>query len=669
MTPDSPRLRLSILGIVTVSLFAALFARLWYLQVMTAPDYKVAAEANRVRTVAVQAPRGRILDRNGKVIVDNRISVVVTLDRTELRELDEDEQTDVLKRLAAELTRAGQPTKVKDLRERIEDKRFSPYTPVPVALDVQEELKIFLDEHTEDFPSIAVERVAVRHYPYGQIAAHVLGYVGEINDTELEERADEAEKPYQLGDDIGKAGVERVFEADLRGRPGLRQIEVDADGDPVRTIADTPPVAGDDVVLTIDIDLQAYTEAALKRGLEQARQRRMSGGHYPKAPTGSAVVLDPRNGELLALASFPTYNPADFVNGISSATWRHLNDPANHYPLNNWAIQGQYAPGSTFKLFTGFAAMRKGVRAPNSTINDPGFYKIPNCDGGTCIKRNAGSRRYGLVDMRRAITVSSDVYFYDIGAQFWIQRSALGGKEALQEQAKQFGLNEKTGVALPGEQPGRIPTPDERKEFCKKVRCLDSGWYTGDNVNMAIGQGDVVVTPLQLANGYAAFANGGSVHVPSIATKVLVGGTERVRRELPNRVTRKVEIPTEIYQALLDGLIGVTRGAGGTATGVFSGFPHDTFPVAAKTGTAQVNNKDDTAVFVAFGPASSPQYVMSVFLEEAGFGGVAAAPVARTVFDVFAGLRELPAAPKGGVYKSSIDEIAPNTPSGGNVLD
>lgn len=654
MTPDSPRLRLSILGIVVISLFAALFARLWYLQVMASPEFKVAAEANRVRVVAVQAPRGRILDRDGKVIVDNRISVIVTIDRSELTELAQPRQRRVLSRLADQLTKFGQPTTIKDLEKRIADKRFSPYTPVPVALDVPEPLKIYLDERTDSFPSVAVERVAVRHYVYGPIAAHLLGYVGEINDVELKERADEEEKPYQLGDDIGKSGVERIFEHDLRGKPGLRHIEVDADGNPVRTIKDEPPVAGDDVVLTIDIDLQAFAEATLARGLDQARKRPVSRGNPPnKGTTGSVVVEDPRNGALLAMASYPTFNPAEFVNGISTETWARLNDPKNHYPLNNWAIQGQYAPGSTFKLFSGYAALAKGVRAPNTTINDPGFYKIPNCDGGTCIKRNAGSKRNGLVDMRKAITVSSDVYFYDVGAQFWIRRSALGGPVALQEQVKKFGLDEKTAIALPGERRGRIPTPEQRKEFCKQVECIDSGWYTGDNVNMAIGQGDVLVTPLQLANGYATFANGGTNYVPLVASKVLVGGTEKVRRTMQPAINHKFDIPPEIHRTLLDGLLGVTQSDGGTASYVFGTFPHDRYPVAAKTGTAQVNNKADTAVFAAFGPGPNPQRVVTVFMEESGFGGTSAAPVARRLFDVFARVIALPDAPKGGIYKGA----------------
>jgi penicillin-binding protein 2 len=657
VSPETPRIRLSILGVVVVSLFAALFARLWYLQIMAAPEARVAAEANIVRQVAIQAPRGRILDRDGTVLVDNRISVIVTIERSVLDELTDRERADVLARLAQELTRAGQATTVDQLEARLADRRFSPYTPLPVAQDVPETLKIFLEERAEEFPSVGVERTAVRRYPYGQIAGHILGYVGEINDVELDERSREREKPYQLGDDIGKAGVERMYEDDLRGVPGVRTIEVDVDGDPVRIIDDEPPLPGDDVVLSIDVDVQALAEETLARGLEQARERRVRAGNEPnKGTKGAVVVEDPSTGELLAMASYPAFpDPSEFVNGISTQRWEELTreTPDNQFPLNNWAIQGQWAPGSTFKLFTGYAALQTGIRQPNTTINDPGYYDVPNCDG-RCRFYNAGSTRHGSVDMRRALTISSDVFFYDIGAQFWLRRGALGSPTKLQELVRQFGLDEKTGLGLPGERAGRIPTPQQRKEFCEnpKAGCIDSGWYTGDNVNIAIGQGDVLVTPLQLVNAYSAFANGGTLRSPIIAREVRKAGTAEVLRRIEGAVVRTIQMAPEHRAALLEGLMGVpTRG---TAALNFQGFPHETFPLAAKTGTAEVNGKADTAVFVAYGPTPAPRFAVSVFMEESGFGGTAAAPVARRLFDVFAGVVQAPPAPTGGTYDPQV---------------
>jgi penicillin-binding protein 2 len=675
MSPDTPRIRLSVLGVVALSLFAALFARLWYLQIMVAPEARVAAEANIVRTVAVEAPRGRILDRHGKVLVDNRISVVVTIDRVKLKELSSRERASVLSRLSSELTKAGQPTTVKDIQKRIGDQRFSPYTPVPVAQDVPEDLKIFLEERAPDFPSLSVERTAVRRYPYGPIGANVLGYVGKITGQELAQRKAEKVKPYELSDEIGKAGIEASFEPVLRGVPGKRVIEVDASGDPVRVIEERSreAIPGDDVVLALDIDVQALTEQTLARGLDQARHRPVRTGEKNKGTVGSAVVEDPSTGELLAMASYPAYpDPSEFVNGISTERWAQLNDPANHYPLNNWAIQGQYAPGSTFKLFTGYAALTSGVRKPNTTLNDTGAYEIPGCDPqvGGCIKRNAGGRKYGLVDMRRALTVSSDFFFYDVGAQFWVRQDQLGGKTAMQDKVKLFGLDVKSGIDLPSERRGRIPTPEWRKGFCENVKCVDDRWFTGDNVNMAIGQGEVLVTPLQLANGYGTFANGGTLRTPAVAREIRKGGSNTVLRKVRASVVRRVDLTPDDRQALLDGLVGVTSREGGTAYAVFQGFPHANYPIAAKTGTAQVHGKADTAVFVAFGPAPAPKFVVSVFMEESGFGGVAAAPVARKLFNVFAGVEALPPAPTGGKYDPNLAaNLSPDPQSGGEILD
>ena len=649
---ESPRLRLGVLAVVLFALFAALFARLWYLQVLSSEDYEQAAEANRIRVVQVEAPRGRVLDRNGTVLVDNRVSVVVTVDRVRFAELGERRSLAMLNRLAAEMTRYGSPATVEELLDRVNDQRYSLYAPVPVAEDVTEELKIYVEEHAELFPSVAVERVAVRRYAFGSRAAHVIGYVGEINDEELEERVAKP-KTYERGDQIGKTGVERIYEDDLRGMPGQTVYEVDAQGRPVRILEDQsrPPIPGDDVWLTLDITTQAHTEALLAEALDAARKRRPSGNNPRNEATGgAAVVLDPRDGSVIAMASYPTYDPSDFVNGISSSRWGYLTDEANHFPINNRAIQGEYAPGSTFKLVTGYAAMANGIRGPHDTYNDTGSYRIDGCRGEQCIFRNAGSTAYGIVDMARAMTVSSDAFFYDIGAKFWDSRGRLG-EEAMQETARLFGLGQETGIPLPSEQSGRIPTPEQRKEQYDANPGLfaERNWYTGDNVNMAIGQGDVAVTPLQLANVYATFANGGTRFAPNIAFQITRGGNEdSVKRTIEPRINGTVEMDPTFRQVLLDGLIGVTTQPKGTATGVFDGFPHDTYPVAGKTGTAQVAGKADTALFAAFGPAHAPEYQVAVVMESSGFGSTSAAPVARKLFDVFAGVVPRPELQPGG---------------------
>ncbi|HZA77790.1 MAG TPA: penicillin-binding protein 2 [Acidimicrobiales bacterium] len=653
-----PRLRLSMLAVVATALFASLFARLYDLQVVGSSDYQVQAEANRVRTVQVPAPRGRIVDRNGKVLVDNRVAVVVAIDRNVFGDLAEAEQAALLQRLTGELTAAGQVITPEEVTERLRDQRYSRYAPVPVATDVPEDLKIYLEEHAAEFPSVVVERTPVREYPYGNLAAHILGYVGKINDDELAfvEASDDTAKPYALNDEIGKTGVERTYERYLRGTPGVRRIEVDAEGDPVRVISEREPRPGDDLVLSIDIDLQAVAEQALQQGLADARARPPNRDNPPNnATTGAVVVEDPNNGQLLALASYPTYDPTAFVDGIDANEWAYLNDPANHYPLNNWAIQGQWAPGSTYKLFMGYAALHSGLMAPDTIFYDGGGYLIPGCTGLKCYRSNAGGAAHGAVNISEALTVSSDAFFYNVGAQFWLQRERFGD-EGLQGYLAPWGVGEETGVALTGERPGRIAGPTWKREYNEPIGG-DTVWRTGDSVNVGVGQGDVLVTPLQLANGYATFANGGTRYVPQVALRAQTYRTGDVTQEFAPEAAGRVEIAPQERQALLDGLANVP--VRGTAAGAFAGFPLEDFPIAGKTGTAQVDNKADTALFSAFGPVNAPRYQVTAVLEESGFGATSAAPVVRRVFEVLAGVTPRPVAGPNGL---------PVNPEGGGLV-
>jgi penicillin-binding protein 2 len=665
MSAESPRVRMSVLGIVVFALFASLFARLWYLQVMASDEYQVAAQANSIRTVPVDAPRGRILDRNGKVLVDNQITVQITIDRAVVNELDDDERARVLAAVADGLARSGSPKTVEQVEADLANPRYSPYVPVPVAGNVPEDLKIWIDEHGAELPGVSAERVAVRQYPYGQLAAHVIGYTGQIIDEEFEALAD-SPKPYTLNDEIGKYGVEKVYEADLRGTPGSRSIEVDAENKPIRVVDETPPIPGDDVVLNLDIDVQAQTEQALQSGLAIARDRICRGcDAASKGQVGSSVVIDPNNGGVLAMASYPTFNPAEFVDGISDTEWAYLTDPANNAPLNNWAIQGQYAPGSTFKPFTAVSALEAGLITPETTIVDDGEYEVPNCSGEKCTFSNDNKTKYGTVNLSRSLTVSSDFYYYGLGARFWIEQDSLGGPESYADLLKRWGFDTDTHVDLSSEQGGRIPSPDWLRGFCEQVACQDDAWRTGNSINMSIGQGDVLLTPLQLANGYATIANGGTVWEPHVVREVVDGVTHEVTRTIEPVETGTVPMAPEWRAAIVDGLLGVTTKTGGTAVGAFSGFPNDIYPIAAKTGTAQVPGKAPSAVFAAFGPVQAPQYAMSVLLEESGYGGAVAAPVARRLFDVLSDPARLPPAPLGGRFEV-LDTLAPTT---GDVRD
>ncbi|MBW3536476.1 MAG: penicillin-binding protein 2 [Actinobacteria bacterium] len=617
MTADTSRLRLAVLGVVAMSLFAALTARLWYLQVLDTAEFRVAAEANQVRLVYEPAPRGRILDREGRVLVDNKVIDVLTLSRVEAQD-----HPDVLPRLAALL---GIPES--DVIDRIADPKFSPYRPVPLAIDVPEDKIVYIREHQEDFPGVDNSQITTRVYPHGPLAAHVLGYVGEINEEELAERRNDG---YRLGDNIGKSGVERSLEPYLRGQAGVTKLEVDSKGRRLRTLGQVAPVQGDDVQLTIDLDVQRLTEESLAQGLEAAR-REWDGDtkkHF-LATAGTAVVLDPRDGAVLAMASFPTYDPAAFTDGISKPAFAALNDPANHYPLNNRAIQGLYAPGSTFKFVTALAALREGMITPNHTIVDEGKIAI-----GNRVFRNAGSHPWGRVDLPRALSVSSDVYFYKLGFQFWTERDEYG--DGIQEAARDLGFGAKTGINLGSEAVGRVPTPESRAELhAKYPKAWPNGeWFGGDNVNLSIGQGETVATPLQLASAYAAVANGGTIYQPRMAAQT-IRPDGKLSEDLKPRVLRQLSIGPELQGPLMAGLRGAVADAQGTAHAAFAGFR--AMPVAGKTGTAQVFGKQDTAVFVGVAPVPDPKYVISVVLEEGGFGGQSAAPIARRVLAGLAG--------------------------------
>lgn len=716
MDADSNRVRLGALGIVAVSLFLALFARLWFLQGIERQEFEAASVSNRLRVIHTEGPRGRILDRNGKVIVDNRTSVVVALDREPLREqlsgLDERIPEDVerMKEILAEdfshiaeaLTSLGLPTTVEDVWERFADKRFSPQEPVPVAEDVSVEVEQYLLERASEFPGVVVERRSVRDYPYGPLAAHLIGYVGEINEEELVARGGELPgdsvpasetpavevaggKPYELGDSIGKTGVERAYENDLRAAPGRRTIEVNAKGEMLDVVSEDAPVPGDDVWLSIDIDLQAHAERLLAERIDSLRGGTDRQGRSTTAPQGSVVITDPNNGQVLAMASYPTYDPATIVNGISSEVWAQFQDPASGLPLNNWAIQGTYAPGSTFKPFTALAGLRSGFLRPgNETFADSGVYRLQNCSGQKCEFQNAGRQAYGSVDLPRSLTVSSDTYYYRIGEQLWLSRGTTG-ETPIQDTALEFGLGQATGIELRGEAAGRMPTPQSRKEAHESnPEAFPYGdWYTGDNVITAIGQGDVLVTPLQLVNAYATLANGGSLMRPHTVSQVThpldvtrppgEPGNFEVVRVVEPEVVRSVELPGEHLLKIAQGLIGATQSPDGTAHGAFQGSP-TAWPFAGKTGTAQVSGKADTSVFVGWGPAGTgapPSHAIAVIVPEAGFGSDVAAPLTFGILAP-ASAGQLPeACPVAEPARSRCEQrnlaAAPQEPGGGTA--
>lgn len=676
-------LRLRIIGLVALSLLAALFIRLWYLQVLESDDLRARASANILRVVHEEAPRGRILDAKGRILVGNRVVHTIVIDRRALAAaFDEAAQQEMFVELARIVSRSGRLTKAADIAERLGSKEFGPFDKVPVAIDIQPDLLVYMGERPDLFPGVSVEERSIRSYPYGSLAAHLLGYVGPLTKLEYEAKSAQIDptqpgaKTYQSGDEIGKSGVERIFEDELRGTPGRRVFEVNAFNEIVteHDHLGSVPVPGNDVHLTLDVDIQQLVERELRRGLDYARDQPRDEEDSDTPPftasAGAAVALDPRDGSIVAMASFPTYEPSDFVGGISQHLFDSLTDPGNFSPILNRAIQGEYAPGSTFKLITSYAALTHGVIGTSDDAligldefyTDTGSYRYPLCleSSDTCIFNSPYCCERG-VDLRDALAVSSDTYFYRLGGEGYFAQQPPSD-EGIQEAARKFGLGVESGVALPYERKGVVPDRDYYDYQHAQGVFLRNGdqWYAGDTINLAIGQGNLLVTPLQMANAYAILASGGKIFQPNVASKITDRNGDTLE-EFGPRLIRQINIGSEISAPLLDGLNGVTAldlqhtsdssmSIRGTAFDAFNlhtqggvNFPLQSWPVAGKTGTAEKRGKADNAWFIAFGPASwperdlvnTPEIVVAMVLEESGFGGDVAAPsVARILLPI-----------------------------------
>ena len=665
-TNDDPmKLRLRIFAFVAFILFGALFARLWFLQGIENETLSFQAVTNVIERVYEEPPRGRILDRNGRVLVDNEIVQVVTIDRATFTELDDTAKQDLLAALALAISTSGKPTKVSSLITRTSDPRYGPFDRIPVAVDVGAQLMVYLGERSDQFPGVRVEQQTIRSYPYGNLAAHLLGYVGPITQAEQQQANagidlnSTEQKSYHPNSQIGKTGIEQIFESELRGVPGVRWLEVNNVGKIIRETARVAPKPGNDVWLTIDIDLQALAEQELVLGLERTREEAEEANIL--APAGSVVAINPQDGDVLAMVSYPSYDPSLFATGISSDEFDLLTSEDNYAPILNRAIQGTYAPGSTWKLVSSIAAIEHGVvdelfGGTNIFVNDRGSYLYPFCETGTELEGTCafsspfvGSR---FVDLADALSVSSDVYFYRIGGEgFFTRERGPNGDEGIQATARRLGFGSPTGLQLPYERSGAVP---DRAYFDRKfeqgVFVRDGNqWFAGDTILLSIGQGDVLTTPTQLANAYATFANGGRLHQPNVASQITSPSGELLVDFGP-RVHSELNFGPEVLEPITKGLLGVPRfgGVRGTAAAVFEGgtFPINAWPVAGKTGTAEVAGKADTSLFVAWGPqdhqelginvVQGPEIALAVVMEEAGFGSVAAAPVAAAILEPIA---------------------------------
>ena len=650
---------MKVLAALVLFMFGALTTRLWFLQVLASDQFSELADQNQVRLVPTQPIRGQILDRQGVVLVGNRPSTVVLVDQTQLGDREEE----VLYRLATVLQMP-----VQDIVERLQSVRYLPYEPIPVAEDVDKETIFYIGEHPDLFPGVTFTVQAVRHYPQTirlqgciggptcGLAAQVLGYVGEISQEELDGGRFPGYKP---GDVVGKAGVEASYEQDLYGTRGTRGIRVNAQGRVLdENFRSQPPVGGDNLVLSIDSKVQSLAEQSLSLGLDLAHQTTDGQTGRKLAGTGGAVVvMDPRNGQLLALASNPTYTPSVFLGGLTKSEFAPLSNPANNYPLLDRAIQSGYPPGSTFKPFVAAAGMKEGFVTPDGKYPCPPTYEIPG-DEQHKLWHNWSQSNYGYISLAQSLVISCDTVYYPIGSKFWAKYYSSGkSHEVLQDYLRQMGFGERTGIDMPSEFSGILPDAEYKKNlftsnprvFCVGSCADEAPWYPGDYVNMSIGQGFLQVTPMQLAVAYSAIANGGALFEPHLGLRIETSDGKVVRKIAPVEAGR-LPVSRKTVNFIRQALTGVPQPSG-TAGYAFLGFPFDRVSVAGKTGTADVIPKQPYSWFAAMAPADHPRYVVVAMVEQGGHGSTTAAPVVRHILE---GLFGLP---------------SPKTLTGGSVRD
>jgi penicillin-binding protein 2 len=612
--------RVGLLSLLIAAAFVVLFWRLWFLQVLASESFDQLARENRVRLVTVEAPRGRILDRDGEVLVTNRILDAVTVERSILERPRAARR--VLHRLSAILA-----IPASELRQRLRDPGASPYAPVVVAEGLTTGDRYRILENREDLPGVEIRKMPIREYPEGALAAHVLGYVGEISAEQLRSASfRDAGHPYRAGDLVGKAGIELAYERWLRGEDGRVKVIVDSEGDVIARRELKAPEPGRDLILALDADVQRVAETALAAGLKRS-----------KGTGGAVTVVDPVTGGVMAMASLPDYDPSLLADGISHGEFRRLNRPSSSAFFNR-ALQGERSPGSTFKVVTAGAALSHGVLDPFGTVACPGAATYPpSGSSGSVTFNNWTSQDNGNIDIPRSLEISCDTFYYELG---WRLESRYGatsggdGTERFQRYIRRAGFGHETGIDLPNEADGRVPDLEWCRKNAKLGYCPD-GWVPGYTINMSIGQGDLVVTPTQLAVTYAALANGGRVLEPRVAARVADG------RRFETRVANELSLDAMELAVIERGLTQVVTGAEGTARAAFSGFPLDRYPVAGKTGTAETGDgRINDAWFAGYAPAHEPRYVVSVYLErtEGAHGGEVAAPVARQIFEEVFGI-------------------------------
>ena len=579
--------RLNVLGWLSVLVVAVLIGRAGYLQIYEGDYYARLAEGNRIRIIPTMAPRGTFFDRNGALLVQNRPGFAVSL-MPVMTKID----PVVISRLS-ELLKVP----VEEINKKIE--AHTGFDPIRIKADVTPDIVTIIEEQKNNYPGVIIEVQPIRDYMNKEEAAHTYGYVSEINDMELEKKKDEG---YKSGDIIGKFGLEKIYDKELRGENGGQQVEVDVTGKPVQIIGNKPPTPGDDLYLTIDKNLQTAAEKAVDEQLKLIH-----------ANAAAVVCMNPQTGEILAMVSRPAFDPNLFAHGISSKDWNKLNNNPYH-PMDNKAITGEYPPGSTFKIITGTAALTEGVVTPSELIMDSGHHWI-------IPKGNAEGEALGLINFQQAMAHSDNVYFYEMGNRLGIDR--------LEKYARMFGLGKITGIDLPYESDGLVAN-----RRYKEKNFEDGDWYLSETFDAAIGQGFNLVTPLQAAMVMGEIAADGKRYKPHLVNRI-VGPDGKTVREFKPELLGTLDVPAADIQLVQTGLHEVTKY--GTAASIFKGFPIE---IAGKTGTAENPHGRDHGWFVAYGPFANPDIVVAVIVEQGGFGSQSAVPIGRKILEAWFGLNK-----------------------------
>lgn len=590
--------RLDVLAILVLFIFIALVSRLGYLQVVQGKYYERLADGNRIKLIPAMAPRGVFYDRNGLPLVSNRPGFTITL-----VPISGPVSAEVINKLAAIL--GMDPAEIHAKNKQ----NSGSFEPIRVKTDAGPEVVTKIEERKAELPGVAIEIQPIRNYVNNELAAHVFGYVSEINEDELAKRKSDG---YKAGDILGKFGLERVYDKELRGTSGGGQVEIDVTGRPVQVLGKKEPVPGANLVLTLDYRIQKAAEQAIDEQLLYLQTKT----EYINAKAAAVVVMNPKTGEILAMASRPAFNPNLFNGGISVKDWKLINEnPFN--PMDNKVISGEYPPGSAFKIVTGAAALELGKVTAEEKILDTGkHWIIP--------KGNSEGKASGLISFAEALAKSNNVYFYEMGNRL--------GIDNMEKYARMFGLGAYTGINLPGESDGLVAN----RRY--KERVYGESWYLSETFDAAIGQGFNLTTPLQMAMLISEIANGGYRYKPYLVSKMIAPSGEIIKTYGPEE-TGRVTLAEQNLRLIREALRDVAQ-EGGTAGYYLADFP---VSLAGKTSTAENPHGADHGVFVAYAPFEDPRIAIAVVVEQGGFGSSSAVPIAKKILEAAFNINQIPA--------------------------